>query len=57
MAGAREFIELCDSGNAPQNKGEMLAMLLQVEQQTPGNAAGYKVTLKRGFYPLCLLIH
>ena len=33
MAAAKEFIELCDSGDASKNKGELLAMLLQLEHQ------------------------
>jgi hypothetical protein len=41
MASAREFICLCDSGDASKNKGELLALLLQFEQQT--HASGAKV--------------
>ena len=41
MAAAREFICLCDSGDASKNRSELLALLLQVEQQM--HASGAKV--------------
>ena len=40
---AREFIELCDSGNASKYKGDLLAMLLQVEHHAHDNMSGPKV--------------
>jgi hypothetical protein len=46
MGAAKEFIELCDSGDAFKNKNDMLMMLLQVEQQARGNATGSKVVYR-----------
>jgi hypothetical protein len=46
MVGAREFIELCDAGDASKNKGDMLAMLFAVEQQERGKLPGSKVVMQ-----------
>jgi hypothetical protein len=36
-------MELCESGNATKNKGDMLATLIQIEQGVHGSSSGYKV--------------
>jgi hypothetical protein len=43
ISSAREFIELCNSGIASQNKGDMLAMIIQLEQGALGGSSGSKV--------------